>query len=207
MGQDSFKFVIEGLTSMLLGEAAVSSYSLFGLGARFLSKTQRPHYFWNVLLDVLYFAMGIIVPFVYLIFLLILWSLPMTVKVQKLIFKISEILNAWSSLEVFIIALLATLTELSRFAIFLIGDKCNPIDKILKDLDQKGIIHVPGHVDRCFYLVNKLETGCWLLFTASLFYIVLGSVVLRALQNSLEKRMKEEQIRLSGLSDSLLNEA
>lgn len=79
--------------------------------------------------------MGIIVPFVYLIFLLILWSLPMTVKVQKLIFKISEILNAWSSLEVFIIALLATLTELSRFAIFLIGDKCNPIDKILKDLD------------------------------------------------------------------------
>ena len=46
-------------------------------------------------------------------------------------FVLAEVLNAWSALEVFVISIIAALLEISQFASFIVGDDCDPINKVI----------------------------------------------------------------------------
>lgn len=133
-------------------------------------------------------------------FLCILWICPLMIKTQYKLFRVTEILNAWSALEVFILSILVGITEIPAVATFIIGNKCDQINKLINYLAQKQIIDPKGS-NKCFNVKNTLYNGCWILFTASVVYILLGTIVLRYIQKSLDlriKNIKPEEEKLPG---------
>eukprot|EP00825_Cyclidium_porcatum_P035790 TRINITY_DN3756_c0_g1_i1.p1 TRINITY_DN3756_c0_g1~~TRINITY_DN3756_c0_g1_i1.p1 ORF type:complete len:579 (-),score=75.00 TRINITY_DN3756_c0_g1_i1:135-1871(-) len=187
----SFQFVFLGAAGWALGKNNTESFSLIELGIQLPHKTEWPNFFWIRFTQACYFLFGAVVPTIYLIVLFFLWIYPMRIKIQKLVFRCAEILNAWSALEVFQISLLASLLEIRQFAQFIIGSKCDPINTMLKKVDTMGIVNFKGD-DKCFDVVNTLLTGCWLLFVSSVLYILIGTFLLRTCQSTLEKRIKQE---------------
>ena len=66
-------------------------------------------------------------------------------KAQKIFYNIAEILNAWSCIDVFVIAIFASLTEIGQFTKFIVGDKCDSIDPII----QKYFKRLKSYVNFC----------------------------------------------------------
>ncbi len=71
-----------------------------------------------------YFIFAFVTPVLFLLSLLVLWIVPLKLKVQKKVFFFAEIAHAWSAGEVFIVSILAALLEIRQFALFMIGNKC-----------------------------------------------------------------------------------
>jgi uncharacterized paraquat-inducible protein A len=61
--------------------------------------------------------------------------IPMRVHVQDKLFIVAEILNAWTTIDVFVVSILAVLLEIPTFASFIIGNKCDGINSWLTALD------------------------------------------------------------------------
>lgn len=57
----------------------------------------------------------------------VLWLVPMTERVQWGTLVVAEIFNAWQGIDVFVLAILASILEISKFAQFMIGDMCDGI--------------------------------------------------------------------------------
>jgi hypothetical protein len=68
---------------------------------------------------------------------------------------------------VFDATIIVSLLQLSQFAQFMIGDKCEAINPFL----EKYFDTVLDGDDTCFDVVAILEPGCWILFGASLIFI------------------------------------
>ena len=70
-------------------------------------------------------------PLVSCILLLALWVTPLTLQIQKRLFYTAEIVCAWSAMEVFLVALVGSLLEISQFAKFMVGSACDPLADVL----------------------------------------------------------------------------
>jgi len=128
-----------------------------------------------------FFIFSLVVPLLHLVLLLVLWLAPLTARVQKKLYLLAEVLNAWSGLDVFVLSLLAALLEINRFAQFIVGDKCNIIKEILEKYFNNAFEGL------CFEVIPSLDTGCWLLFGAAILYFISGTLVMRACHAALEK--------------------
>ncbi len=75
-------------------------------------KTPDPGSFGVFFLQISFFLFSIAIPLTFLIVLLILWIVPMKVHAQRSWFTFAEICNAWSAIEVFVLALIAAILEI-----------------------------------------------------------------------------------------------
>jgi len=90
---------------------------------------------------------------------------------------------------VFVVSIIAALLELQQFAQFIIGNRCDLINKVLvKYADD--MLH---HDDKCFDVVATLNTGCWVLFAACVIYVVVGALVIRGCHKSLKARLENPE--------------
>jgi len=92
-------------------------------------------------------------PFAVLLTMLVLWVVPLTLAWQRSLFVLAEVLNAWSALDVFCIAIAAALLEIQQFAAFIVGDSCDGINVILAE-------YLDGPLegdDKCFDVVAQLD--------------------------------------------------
>lgn len=62
----------------------------------------------------------------------------MKLKQQQKVFMLAEIANAWSAIEVFVIAIIASLLEISPFAESMVGEHCSLLNQILSD--RKSVV-------------------------------------------------------------------
>lgn len=99
------------------------------------------------------FLFGQAMPFAVLLTMLILWVVPMTLAAQRSLFVLAEVLNAWSTLDVFCIAIAAALLEIQQFAAFIVGDSCDGINVILAEYFDTQL---EGD-DKCFDVVAQLD--------------------------------------------------
>jgi len=102
---------------------------------------------------------------------------------------LTEVLNAWSAIDVFVISILAALLEIQQFAQFIIGDRCNLINEILRQ-------HFDGALngdDKCFDVKTKLYTGCWLLFSGAIIYLLSAFIVMRACHKALDEKSENDE--------------
>jgi len=183
----SFEFQFKGALELILeylGQPTNQPYSVLSLGIGLPGSSQTPNAFGVRWIQATFFIFALVVPLLFLITLLFLWLTPMTYKMQKRVFVVVEILNAWAALEVFVVSIIAALLEIQQFAAFIIGDKCDGIDQILQKYfaDQ-----LDGDVT-CFDVIATLEDGCWLLFSACLIYVAVGSLVIRTTHKILTER-------------------
>jgi hypothetical protein len=80
-------------------------------------------------------------PIAYVACLLVLWMVPLTYRFQSRLLTLTSTIHAWSALEVFVISIIAALLELQQFAQFIIGNRCDMINKILgaHGMNDKGL--------------------------------------------------------------------
>jgi len=188
----SFEFQFQGLAAVALsylGEPTSNSYSLITLGESIPSSSADPNSFGIRWIQATFFLFALAIPLTLLLFLLFLWLVPLSRKYQRKIYIITEILNAWSAIDVFVISIIAALLEISQFAQFIIGDRCDLINQILGDYFSGPL----NGVDKCFDVVTKLDAGCWLLFGGCISYIISSIIVMRTCHRALENRDKQEK--------------
>ena len=119
--------------------------------------------------------------------IIILWFVPMPRKAQKFLYSIAVILNAWSCIDVFVIALLAGVLQIAQFAKFMVGDKCDSIVPIIHNYFSKTL---DGH-DSCFEVQTYLSEGSWLFFSAAITFFIASFVILKVCRNALNERLPD----------------
>ncbi|KAL6071759.1 Paraquat-inducible protein A [Balamuthia mandrillaris] len=184
---ESFSFRTEGLAAVaieFLGYPVQKDYSVLTLGEAIPAGAYNPNGVGVHLIQSTFFIFAVAVPLCHLVFLLTLWLAPLRPVVQKYMFMMTEVLNAWSALDVFVISIIAALLEIEQFAQFIIGDKCDLINEILKEYLQPVL---PG-MDKCYDVVATLQWGCWILFTACVIYWIAGYLVMQLCHKILEER-------------------
>ena len=126
----------------------------------------------------------------------------MTRKSQKILYSIGEILNTWSSIDVFVIALLSGVSQIGLFAKFLVGDKCDDINPIIKKYFSKIL---EGH-DTCFEVEADLSGGIWLFLAAAVSLFIISFIILKECRNALNERLPDnvkEYLKMKEIRNTL----
>jgi len=188
----SFSFVgLAGWALELLGEPHERQYSVIDLGTNIKKSAQFPNSFGIVFTTGLYFLVAIIMPLVHVITLIIMWLVPFSFKVQKVLYVTAEVMYAWSCLDVFVISILAAVLQISQVARFMVGDKCDLIDPLVKMFFSEEDL-VKGH-ETCFDVITQLKKGSWLLFAAAVLYTIANLVVSSVSRRAIDAREQSYQ--------------
>merc|ERR1712232_329869 len=187
----TFEFVFQGIAGLALGpEESVRAYSLFGLGEELPAASINPNTFGIHWIQFFFIVFSGVTVLIFLGLLLVLWNVPLTVKGQRTFLVLAQIMNAWSGLDVFVVAILACVLEISQFANFIIGDTgldaINPYMSLIfsffpewaKMLQDDGGATV-------FTLTTQLKPGFWLLAVAAILSTGIGQVTLNKCSRSL----------------------
>ena len=189
---DSFDFEIKGAAGWVLGpDDARRHYSLVALGEAVPAASKDPNGPGARALASVYFAYGFALPLLQLPMLLMLWLLPLSLGHARRLYVACEVVNAWAALDVFVLAVVVALVEISQFAAFMVGDRCDLINKLLaKVLDKQ----LDGD-DVCFDVVTELNRGAWLLVPAAVVSGVVAQYLLRFAHKALAQRSRRAHDR------------
>jgi len=185
----SFDFHIEGLAGLVLGDKAKRRYSLMSLGGAIpgSSKDGRG----AISLEIVYFFFGFVLPLVQLVLLAVLWVVPLSLKLQQRLYVACEVSTSWAALDVFAVGVVAALLEISKFAQFMVGHRCDALSRFLgKHLDR-----ALGGDDKCFDVSTELTRGAWVLLPAAFVSGVVGVVLLRKAKNALDGRVERARAK------------
>ena len=184
---DSFTFHFKGAAGAVfpyMGAAADRSYSLISVTLAIPEAALNANAFGTRWFQASFMFLCIVVPLAYLFVLFILWVVPMNAHWHGRVFVLAEICRAWASMEVFVLAVIVALTELSQFAKFLVGDRCDAINPILAEFFSGILDGDPT----CFVVTTTLASGCWLMFSACVLYIFAGQIVITTCHALIEDR-------------------
>jgi hypothetical protein len=132
-----------------------------------------------------YFAFALVMPLMFLAALLCLWVTPLKLKTQKTAVVLTEVLNAWNALDVFVVSIVAALMEIQQFAAFIVGENCDAINAALAEFYDEEL---EGD-DKCFDVVATLKSDAWLLYIAAFMLIVAGLGVLGMCRTAVAERL------------------
>ena len=183
----AFEFEFRGMTGLVLqflGDPTVTKYSLLSLGHSLPSAAPHPDAIGIRSIQVTFFLFAFVLPILHLVTMAVLWIVPLSERAQESLFHMSEILNAWSSLDVFVVSVIAALLELRQFAAFIVGDKCNLINQLLRAYFSPAL----HGDDTCFDVRARLDHGCWTLFAGCVIYIFCAWVISQACHHALAHR-------------------
>lgn len=128
-----------------------------------------------------------IIPLCYIFIILLLWITPLYPKEQRRLFIVAEIIRAWSSMEVFVLAVITALVALQQFTQSIIGNRCDFINEVLKRF-------IPwvfnGGPEICFDIRATLLSGCWLMFISVVLYIIVGQIVMSLCHKVIQEQHK-----------------
>ena len=131
--QESFIFEFGGVAGELIGTRKDVAYSLISLGTSLSESVENSGGLAIFGLQSAYLFFAAVSPFACLTFLFVIFVFPLSLKQQSALLTCAEIANAWSAIEVFCLSIVAALLEISTFASFIVGDKCELIDLILRN--------------------------------------------------------------------------
>ncbi len=174
---DSFVFHFRGAAGALFPYAGVvndRSYSLVSLAMALPGAALNPEAFGVRWVQATFLLFALVVPQLYLVTLIVMWVFKMKRTTHHGMFVLAEILRAWSAMEVFVLSVIAALTELEQFAQFLVGDRCDFINPIL----SKYFAPFLDGNTKCFDVTTTLTSGCWIMFVGCVLYIVAGQIVM-----------------------------
>lgn len=183
---ESFTFDFEGLTGVLLGTGYKSKYSLWTLGSSLRRSVEDPNDLGIYCIQITFYFFALFMPFACLITVVALFYIPMKLKHQQIMFMLAEIANAWSAVDVFLLAILASMLELSQFAAFMVGDLCD----FLKEPFFQDLFHGEN---TCFSVKSSVSWGASYLIVGVVLHTFIVFVILRLAHDALEERMLRER--------------
>jgi hypothetical protein len=180
---ESFNFTFKGAAGLVLPDPE-TSYSLLSLGEQIPQSVEDPDDFGIRWIEITYYIFALGMPFLCLGVMLCLYTIPFSTQSASRMFVLAEVANAWSAMEVFVISVVAALLEIEQFAGFIIGDKCDGINKILEAFLDKPL----NGDDVCFDVVATLGNESWYLFTGAAMSTIVSWGMLQMCHVALEDR-------------------
>jgi len=185
--KESFTFEIGGIAGIALDEdSVISSYSVVSLGLALPSSVESPQSLSIIFLQSIYFFFTVVTPVLCLAFLIILMFVPMRLKYQRYFLVAVEITRSWTAIEVFLLSILAALFQISTFASFMIGNKCESIDILAKKIFDEQDVNIV-----CFTVDASIESNCWFLVAGALLNSVLVSICLNFAENAVKEKTED----------------
>jgi hypothetical protein len=182
--KEFFTFQFGGIAEFVLGDDDNSaSYSVLSLGGAILQSVENPQSLGIAFLQGAYYFYTVLTPILCLFVLLILMVWPMALKHQRRFLVVAEIANAWSAIEVFLLSIVAALLQISSFASFMIGDKCDLINRLAAEMFYDRDVDTT-----CFNVDASVESACWYLILGAILNSSLVSLCLRLSHAALEER-------------------
>lgn len=179
----SFVFEFGGLAGLALGQQYRTSYSLLSLCAALPSSVEDSLGFGIRILQLAFYFYAVVMPFAALVLLFAMTVWPLTVLSQSRLLTVAEIANAWSATEVFVLSIVAALFEISTFAEFIIGHRCDIIDQILADHGDYG-------VSTCYTVKSTVSWDAAFLALGACLNSFWVTLVLRLLHQSMHERQR-----------------
>ncbi|ELP86273.1 hypothetical protein EIN_114170 [Entamoeba invadens IP1] len=200
---ESFSFNFLGLAGWafdILNFEHTRNFSVMDLGVNFPAATREPKSFVVLFIQVTYFITIVTLPMVHMICMLVLWLVPMTRRIQNMMFTVCEILYAWSCIDVFIISVIAAVLELSQFAAFMVEPFCDvplggsgmSVDSIIAKYFSTEEFIKDGH-ETCFEVKTELTSGCWCLFAGVIFYTISSVLLVKFARKTLADRLPTQE--------------
>ena len=186
----SFSFYFHGLAGYALDLFEIDrhrEYSVIQLGFSVPESYENPNDKVIRFTQAIYFITVFIMPVSTLLNIMFLWFVPLPRKIQKFFYNIAEILNAWSCLDVFIIAIIAAIMQISQFTGFIVGDKCDAINPFI----EKYFYDSLDGYNTCFEVKAELQSGCGILFTAAIMFFILTKIVMKVCRIALNERLPD----------------
>lgn len=182
----SFRFEFGGLAGAMAGDKRKQTYSLVSLGTSISQSVKDPSSLGILFLQVVYFFFALVMPFLCLLLLLGLISIPMKIKDQKVLLAATEVANSWSAIEVFALSIVAALFQLSVFASFIVGDKCDLINEIIAD----QLVEKRSYDNTCFSVHAHVSWSALCLVLGAVLNSFVVSTCLEMAQIAVEERVE-----------------
>ena len=190
----SFQFEINGVAGIAQDfgrtNASITEYSLFSVTTRLLvqssASTTMTSYVGIRTIAALYIIFSAVIPFFKHVLLLFLWSAPFTLRTQKKLFFLAEVLSSWSATEVYIIATVVATLEIGDISKQIIGNACDPLNPIFHFLNELNIIGTKDML--CFEVGAKILFGAYVLLAASIVSVVTTQMILTMVEVAIEDR-------------------
>jgi len=177
---DSFDFKYGGMAGEVLTDPH-PQFSMLTLANNMLGQDMN---IGNWSIWGIFILFTLIFPVVHLLVLLVMWLVPLSLGKQRDLLITVQVFQSWSSLEVFVLALFSAVLETPQFVDFIIGAKCDAINKILV------LFLAEGKVDpKCFTVTTNMLQGSWILFACGLVYIIATQVIERLAERAVNTRM------------------
>jgi len=134
-----------------------------------------------------------IVPIIQATLLLRRWFMPLTGKSQTQSFVTLEILDAWQYIEVYILSVIVAAWQLGGVSEFMINSFCDSLGDTFASLAYYGI--VPEEDAQCFRVNARVQSGLWVLLTASIILAMMNRFISKAAsQQERDEKMKAEEV-------------
>jgi len=189
VGLKSFHFKFNGVAGVALGDDRVRSYSLGSLGAHIPQSVQDSSSFGIYWIQTCYFFFALIMPMICLLSMFVLFLVPMTLKQQQKVFVLAEVANAWSAIEVFVIAIIASLIEIQPFSESMVGKHCSLLNQILGGWsggDAEDDLHY------CFDVKASIDGSSAVLIIGVILNSLLVSSLHRLAHHAIWERIERE---------------
>lgn len=189
MTRESFIFEFGGVAGDLIGQRKDAAYSLLSIGQALPGSVEQSSGFAIIGLQIAYFFFAVASPFACLILLFVLFAFPLTLRRKFVFLTCAEIANAWSAVEVFCLSIVAAVFEISTFASFIVGDKCDIVDSILQNNFDEA-------ADTCYSVDAFVSWSATYLVLGAVMNSALVSVALRFAHIALEEQLERNSPRL-----------
>ncbi|KAL3784043.1 hypothetical protein ACHAWO_008033 [Cyclotella atomus] len=183
-----FHFTFTGVGGIALGESRVRQFSLVSIGEHIPLSVQDPSKFGIHWIQTTYYFFAVAMPLVCLFCLFVLFVYPMTIKQQQKVFVVAEVTNAWSAIEVFVIAIVASLIEISPFSDSMVGQHCITLNQILSGWTGES----GEELHQCFGVKSSLDASSAVLIIGVMLNSLLISTLHRFAHHAMWERIERE---------------
>lgn len=187
---DTMRFHFKGLVGALLDDAADTvEYSVLNVGSEVGAHSGEPGSSDVGWFQFCYFMFAVALPIGLCIDLMMMWILPLRLHRQRQLVLVTELLNAWACLDVFSVAMLASILEVQEFVKYEIESLCGQINNLLAAYDPSSL----AGDDTCFAVEASLTSETAVLFIAAVLLTVVSHTTLYLASAAMERRWRREE--------------
>ena len=189
MFRSIYVFHLGGLPGKFLGfPANRKEVSVWGFGLAITRAVSNPNGIGVRLIQAIFLFFAVIMPFAVVIVSAILFFVPLGIKAQERVFALAEICNAWSSIEVFLLASLLCTLQIPKLIHSIRQKNCGAIENLFKKFDFKDIFGT----DKCIDIRAHMKADAITLYIAVGVHIFLMYIFLKLSHRVLHDRIERE---------------
>lgn len=202
-----FQFEFRGLVTWVISPTdRLTTYSVFSIGHNLPDTAKLPYLSIGgiVIIATLYLLFVVVIPVLNIFALICFWFIPMSWVYQRKLLYLTNWLQSWCCLEVFVLAIITALLQVQRLAAYIIGETCQDVNALLRDIPPALLYGEP----KCFARVASVTQLYWVTFVAAISLAVISPIVCKLGETNLQERALEpvEQTSNSPLQHTRVSE-